>query len=52
MKALVEKKMLKKNKKKRGTSLNTPFFHNNISLTSVRKGGQKRSTVKNLSELI
>ena len=35
--------------------LNTPFFHNNISLTSVRKGaegGQKRSTVKNSSELI
>ena len=41
MKALVEISMLKKNKKKRGTSLYTHFFSINFSLTYVRKGAEE-----------
>ena len=52
MKALVEISMLKKNKKKRGTSLYTPFFHINFYLISVRKGLKEVKIDKgNLKEL-
>ena len=48
MKALVEKVMLKKNKKKRGTTLNTPFFFINFSLTLIRKGAERGQRGKEL----
>ena len=47
MKALVEKKHIKKNQEKRETNLNTPFFH--INFSRELKGTQENS--RELKEL-
>ena len=53
--AKAEKSARRMNKKKRGTSLNTPFFSINFSLTLVTKGAEGgesgKRTYKNSREL-